>query len=73
MIVSDKVLLKRLQDDGHISRDVTGLSAQDSIDYGNWLDDNDVPYWVKACNCKEPVAGVKVFTKKYNPNIRIEI
>ena len=73
MIVSDKELLKKLQDDGYISKDVTRLSAQEVVDYGNWLDADDVPYWAKACDCKEPVLGEKVFAKIYNPNIRIEL
>ena len=73
MIVSDKELLKKLQDDGLISKNVTWLSAQEVVDYGNWLDDEGVPYWAKACDCKEPVPSEKVFAKIYNPNIRIEL
>ena len=61
MIVSDKVLLKRLQEDGHISKDVTWLSAQESVDYGEWLDEDGVPY------------NQMIVKDKYNPNIRIEI
>ena len=67
-------LLRLLQDDGHISKDIDWLSAQDQVDYGYWWNENGIPYEVLATReIKKQEKRDIAYLKKYSSNKKINL
>ena len=68
-------LLRLLQDDGHISKDIDWLSAQDYVDYGYWLhNEKNISYEELARReVKKQEKRDIAFFRKYDPRKKINI